>query len=46
VRGINAMKRNNVTKIEDPDEIIENLNNSPRRRKNTFTSMTSLNLTV
>lgn len=46
LRGISLMKKNLVKTIEDPEEIVENINSSPRRRKLTLTSFTSLNLTL
>lgn len=45
LKGINLMKKNLVKTLSDPEEIVEHINNSPRRRKLTQTSFTSLNLT-
>jgi hypothetical protein len=33
LKGINLMKKNIVKTLSDPEEIVENINNSPRRRK-------------
>lgn len=45
-KGINLLKRNIVSPIEDPDELISHINNSPRKKKSNLVSLTStLNLT-
>jgi hypothetical protein len=44
LKGINLMKRNMVQKIDDPNDIVESINKSPRRKR-TLTSMSSINLT-
>eukprot|EP00347_Sterkiella_histriomuscorum_P000995 403373739 len=44
LKGINLMRKNIVRTIQHPDELVENINKSPRRRK-TLNSLQSLNLT-
>lgn len=40
------MRNNIVQTIEDPHEIIEHINNSPRRKRLTQTSFSSMNFTM
>lgn len=46
-KGINLLRKNLVKTIQDPEEIVEDINKSPRKMKPTtfFTSQTSLNFT-
>ena len=48
LRGINLMKKNIVKTLQDPDEIVENINRSPRRRRQSMLSagMGSFNITM
>ncbi|CDW87167.1 calmodulin [Stylonychia lemnae] len=46
IKGINLLRRNIVKTLQDPDEIVEDIKNSPRRRRTSqLASLTSINLT-
>jgi ankyrin repeat protein len=40
------MRRNVVETIEEPDQIINNINNSPRKKKGSIHPMSSMNFTM
>ena len=45
-KGINLMKKNIVKTIQDPNEIVDDINKSPRRKKTlNLNSQASLNFT-
>ena len=45
-KGINLMKKNIVKTIRDPNEIVDDINKSPRRKKTlNLNSQASLNFT-
>lgn len=47
-KGISLMKKNIVKTIQDPEEIVQNINNSPRRKPRgvaSVSAMSSFNVT-